>query len=53
VDCDEDWIRLPAEDADVHARIAALAARAARHGLGEPAGSALFERRKSPFCRAR
>ncbi len=33
VDCDEDWIRLPAEDADVRARIAALAARAARHGL--------------------
>ena len=33
VDCDEDWIRLPAEDADVRARIATLAARAARHGL--------------------
>jgi hypothetical protein len=30
-DCDEDWIRLPAEDADVRIRISALAARAARH----------------------
>ena len=30
LDCDEDWIRLPA--ADVNARIAALVARAARHG---------------------
>ena len=33
VHSDEDWIRLPAEDAHVRARIAALAARAARHGL--------------------
>jgi two-component system OmpR family response regulator len=33
VDCGEDWIRLPAEDADVRARIAAIAARATRHGL--------------------
>src|SRR2546423_4339019 len=32
VDCDEDWIPLPAQDADVRARIAALAARAARDG---------------------
>ncbi|HYR63139.1 MAG TPA: helix-turn-helix domain-containing protein [Actinomycetota bacterium] len=32
VDCTEDWIRLPAEDADVRARIATLAARAGRHG---------------------
>ena len=31
VDCTEDWIRLPAEDADVRARIATLAARAGRH----------------------
>jgi two-component system OmpR family response regulator len=30
-ECDEDWIRLPAEDADVRVRISALAARAARH----------------------
>jgi DNA-binding response OmpR family regulator len=30
-DCGEDWIRLPAEDADVRLRVSALAARAARH----------------------
>src|SRR5262249_5902589 len=29
--CLEDWVRLPAHDADVRARLAALAARAARH----------------------
>jgi len=33
VECDEDWIRLPAEDADVRARISTLAARSARHSL--------------------
>lgn len=33
VDCGEDWIRLPADDADVRARIAAIAARATRHGM--------------------
>lgn len=33
VECDEDWIRLPAEDADVRVRITTLAARAARHSL--------------------
>ncbi|HLI55706.1 MAG TPA: helix-turn-helix domain-containing protein [Actinomycetota bacterium] len=32
-ECDEDWIRLPADDADVRVRITALAARAARHAL--------------------
>jgi len=32
-DCDEDWIRMPAEDADVRVRISTLAARAARHSL--------------------
>lgn len=32
-ECDEDWIRLPADDADVRVRISALAARAARHAL--------------------
>jgi DNA-binding response OmpR family regulator len=32
-DCDEDWIRLPAEDADVRVRISTLVARAARHAL--------------------
>ena len=31
VECDEDWIRLPAEDADVRVRISTLVARAARH----------------------
>jgi two-component system, OmpR family, response regulator len=30
-DCDEDWIRLPAEDADMRVRISTVAARAARH----------------------
>jgi DNA-binding response OmpR family regulator len=29
--CDEDWIRMPADDADVRARAATLASRAARH----------------------
>lgn len=33
IDCDEDWIRRPAEDADVRARITAIAARATRHAL--------------------
>lgn len=32
VDLDEDWIRLPASDADLHARLAAIAARAALLG---------------------
>ena len=30
-DCDEDWIRLPASDDDVTARLRAVAARSARH----------------------
>ncbi len=30
-DCEEDWIRLPADDRDVGARLRALARRAARH----------------------
>jgi len=30
-DCEEDWIRLPAEDRDVGARLRALARRATRH----------------------
>jgi hypothetical protein len=30
-DCDEDWIRLPASDDDVSARLRAVAARSARH----------------------
>ena len=36
VNCGEDWILLPAEDADVRARIAPPAARATRHGFPEP-----------------
>lgn len=35
VDCLEDWARVPADEGDVAARVAALAARAARHA--EPA----------------
>lgn len=31
VDCDEDWIRLPAEDSDMRVRVTTLAARALRH----------------------
>src|SRR5213076_1543790 len=30
-DCDEDWIRLPASDDDVSARLRSVAARSARH----------------------
>jgi two-component system OmpR family response regulator len=30
-DCTEDWLRLPADDLDVHTRMLALRARAARH----------------------
>jgi DNA-binding response OmpR family regulator len=32
--CEEDWIRLPAGDPDVRARLASLAERSARHGHG-------------------
>lgn len=32
MDCLEDWVRLPADDADVRARAASLAARAEVHG---------------------
>jgi two-component system, OmpR family, response regulator len=35
-DCLEDWIRVPATDADVRIRLEALAARAARHGAAAP-----------------
>jgi DNA-binding response OmpR family regulator len=37
--CEEDWVRLPAEDGDVRARVEALAARWARHRPGPQAGS--------------
>ena len=30
-DCEEDWVRLPADDGDVRARVRALAARSTRH----------------------
>jgi two-component system OmpR family response regulator len=30
-DCEEDWVRLPADDGDVRARVKALAARSTRH----------------------
>ena len=36
-DCEEDWIRLPADDRDVRARLSALARRAARHQAVPPA----------------
>jgi DNA-binding response OmpR family regulator len=35
-DCEEDWIRLPADDGDVRARLEALARRAARHSPAPP-----------------
>jgi len=37
--CEEDWVRLPAEDGDVRARVEALAARWARHRPGPRASS--------------
>jgi two-component system, OmpR family, response regulator len=33
-DCDEEWIRLPADDADLRVRLATVAARATRHAAG-------------------
>jgi len=30
-DCEEDWVRLPADDGDVRARLSALSRRASRH----------------------
>jgi DNA-binding response OmpR family regulator len=35
-DCLEDWIRVPAGEGDVSARVAALSGRAARHTSGTP-----------------
>jgi len=32
--CEEDWVRLPADDGDVRARVLALAARSSRHRPG-------------------
>ena len=36
-DCEEDWIRLPADDEDVRVRLSALASRAGRHHRARPA----------------
>lgn len=36
VDCLEDWIRMPAAQPDVRARVAALARRAGHHGVTKP-----------------
>jgi DNA-binding response OmpR family regulator len=36
-DCLEDWIRVPADEADVRARVEALERRVDRHGLERPA----------------
>jgi DNA-binding response OmpR family regulator len=38
-ECEEDWVRLPADDADVRARVLALAARSARHRPGPQVGA--------------
>lgn len=37
--CEEDWVRLPADDGDVRARVESLAARWARHRPGPHAGT--------------
>lgn len=37
--CEEDWVRLPADDGDVRARVLALAARSSRHRPGPQVGS--------------
>lgn len=37
-DCEEDWVRLPADDGDVRARVLALAARSAQHHRGPRVG---------------
>jgi DNA-binding response OmpR family regulator len=34
MECEEDWVRLPADDGDVRARVLALAARSSRHQPG-------------------
>jgi len=31
IECEEDWVRLPADESDVQARLLALAARSSRH----------------------
>ncbi|MBV8982725.1 MAG: winged helix-turn-helix domain-containing protein [Acidimicrobiia bacterium] len=39
VGCEEDWVRLPAGDADVRARVLALVARSSRHRAGPKIGA--------------
>src|SRR5437763_11697260 len=38
MECEEDWVRLPADDGDVRARVLALAARSSRHRPGPQVG---------------
>ena len=38
MECEEDWVRLPADDGDVQARVLALAARSSRHRPGPQVG---------------
>jgi len=38
LECEEDWVRLPADDGDVRARVLALAARSSRHRPGPQVG---------------
>jgi len=38
MECEEDWVRLPADDGDVRARVIALAARSSRHRPGPRVG---------------
>jgi len=39
MECEEDWVRLPADDGDVRARVLALAARSSRHRPGPRVGA--------------
>jgi DNA-binding response OmpR family regulator len=39
MECEEDWVRLPADDGDVRARVLALAARSSRHRPGPQVGA--------------
>ena len=38
MECEEDWVRLPADDGDVRARVLALAVRSSRHRPGPQVG---------------
>src|SRR5437763_8549219 len=38
MECEEDWVRLPADDGDVRARVLALAARSSRRRTGPQVG---------------